>query len=79
MDEELLAVARNDACGFLPSMLQGVQAEVRQIRGLIGPKHPKHAALIMKMIVVHHRHRAYIALAPPPVHDPLHATRPGVR
>jgi hypothetical protein len=26
--------------------------------------------LIMKMIVVYHRHRAYIALAPPSVHDP---------
>ena len=67
--EELLAVARNDARGFLPSVLQRVQAEIGQIRGFIGPKHAKHAALIMKMIVVRPPHRAFIAPRPPCVHD----------
>jgi hypothetical protein len=57
MDEELLAVARNDACGFLPSVLERVQAEVCEIRGFTGPVHAKHATLIVKVIVVHRPHR----------------------
>ena len=69
VDEKLLAVARNDARGFLPSVLQRVQAEIGQIRSLIGPKHTEHAALIMKMIVVHPPHGAFIAPAPPSVHE----------
>ncbi len=67
--EELFAIARNDARGFLPPMLQGVQAKVSQIRSFMGSKNAKHAALIMEMIVVHPPHGAFIAPGSPRVHE----------
>ena len=52
MDEELTAVARDDAGGLLAAMLQRVQAEVGQVRRFLCAKNPEYSALIMNMIVV---------------------------
>ena len=62
--EELLAVTRHDASSLLASVLQRMQAEVRQVRRLCGIKHADYPALIMKLIVFQERHGALHSAAP---------------
>ena len=51
MDVELLAVARDDAGGFLAAMLQGVEAEIGEVRGFGVAKDAEDTTLVVEMIV----------------------------
>ena len=51
MRVELLAVARDDAGRLLPAVLQRVQAEVRDVRGLGVPVDAEDAALVVEVVV----------------------------
>ena len=46
----MAAVARNDACAFLPSMLQGVEAEISDLGRLGTAEYPEHAAFVLHEI-----------------------------
>jgi len=79
MHEQLLAVARDDSGGFLSAVLQGMQAEIREIRRLAGTEHAEYPALIVEMIVVHQHHGALhsarLPLRPSPLHAPVASLR----
>ena len=60
-----------DACGILATMLQRMQAEIRQVRRLGSAEHTKYPALIMKMIVFQDHHGALHSAAPPERPSPL--------
>src|SRR5579872_2887547 len=49
---QIAAVARNDACRFLPAMLQRVEAEVGHLRGLRVAEDAAHAAVVVKPVVL---------------------------
>ena len=46
------AVARGDACGFLPAVLLRKEAEIGDLRGLARPPYAKQAALFLFFVVV---------------------------
>src|SRR5579871_1702214 len=50
MRNQGLAVGRNDACGFLTSMLQAVEPKVGQVRGLRMAVNAENAALFIKAV-----------------------------
>ena len=47
---ELFAIAGDNAGGFLPAMLQRIEAEIGQIRGLFVPVDAEDRALVVKLI-----------------------------
>jgi hypothetical protein len=51
MQVQFRAVARNDSSRFLPAMLQRIQAQIRQLRGLFMPKHAEHTTFVVKTVV----------------------------
>jgi len=55
LDEDAAAVPRRDAGGFLPAVLEGVQAEVGQVRGVAVAVDPEHTALFPELVVGHVR------------------------
>src|SRR5689334_8886971 len=52
MREELLAVARDDPRGLLPAMLERVQSEVGDVRGLGVAVDREDAALVVEVVVL---------------------------
>jgi len=50
MGEVLAAVRGDDAAALLPAMLEGVEAEVGQMRGFFAAVDPEDAAFIMEAI-----------------------------
>src|SRR5580693_7061194 len=51
MQEEICAVARNDACGFLAAMLKRIKAQIGEIGGFGMAEYAEHTTLVVKMIV----------------------------
>src|SRR5580693_4286906 len=51
MQEEICAVARNDACGFLAAMLERIKAQIGEIGGFGMAEYAEHTTLVVKMIV----------------------------
>ena len=53
LDPQPLAVAGHDPRGLLAAVLQGVEAEVGQARGLGVAEDPEQPALVVEVVVVH--------------------------
>ena len=51
LDVELRAVIRDDACRLLATVLQGVQPERDDSRGVLPAEYAEHAAFVVKMVV----------------------------
>ncbi len=51
MEEQFFAVAGDHAGGFLAAMLQGVEAEVRKIRGFGVAENAENATVVVEMVV----------------------------
>jgi hypothetical protein len=52
MRDERLAVGRHDARGFLPAMLQAVEAEIREVGRLGMSVDAEHPALLVETVEV---------------------------
>ena len=51
MQVQIHAIARDDARGFLPAMLQRVEAEIGELGGFGMAEDAEHTALVVEMIV----------------------------
>src|SRR4029077_11128008 len=51
MEKEIGTVTRNDAGGFLASMLERVEAEIGEVRGFRMAEDAEHTTLVVEMIV----------------------------
>ena len=48
---QVAAIARNNPGGFLPAMLQRVQAEIRELRRFLVPENPEHTTFVVETVV----------------------------
>ena len=61
MRMEVLAVEARDARGFLPAVLERVQAERNEARGIVGTPDAKDAALLVQLVVVERVGRQHVS------------------
>ena len=50
MDMKLLAIARDDAGGFLPSMLQGIQSEIGEVCRFLVAVNAENRTFVVELI-----------------------------